>query len=162
MTPDPSIDMNLFTQVLQHNWYAVAVLVVMLATQYVKVHQDALWAKIPTGYRFALPALGAMAAAFVHAWVAGEPWKQALLDVGNSLWQIALPAMGGAALLKESPFPWDGGAGGEPKPTPPAPLPPNVIPITPAPSEDDRVTPVDAHVAEGRSSLPPSDPPPAA
>lgn len=151
-------DLNLFTQVLQHNWYAVAVLVVMLATQYVKVHRSEVWAKFPVGWRFGFPALAAMAAAFVHAFAAGEPWKQAGLDVLNSLWQIALPAMGGAAALKESPLPWSGGSGGAPKlaPADPAPAPPpsNVVQL-PLAAEDDRLTPVDG-------SLPPSDPPPAA
>lgn len=154
--------MTLVTQVLQHNWYAVAVLVVTLGTQYVKTHHDAVWAKFPVGWRFGLPAVGAMAAAFLHAWALGEPWKQALLDVGNSLWQIATPAMGVAAVLKESHLPWDGGAGGAPKliALSTSPLPANVVPISHASSEDDRVTPVDAHVAAGRDSLPPTDPPP--
>lgn len=158
--PVPSADIlqgiNAF---LSHQWYAGAAILLMLVIQIIRTREMALWTRTPVGFRWAWPVGLAMAAAFVHAFVVGEALKQAGLDVLNSLWQIALPAMGGAAALKESPLPWDGGAGGSVKyatrgaaikmPS----IPPDLHLV---PSADgDRPTPVDP----GARPPPPSTPP---
>jgi uncharacterized integral membrane protein len=145
-----------------HNWYAVAAIVLMLLIQIARVKEAALWTKTPSGWRWLWPVGLSMVTAFVHAFVVGEALKQAGLDVLNSLWQIALPAMGGAAALKESPLPWDGGPGGAPKlaarkagalaeKASLRPGAPDLHVVT----QDDRPTPVDP----GTRPPPPSTPP---
>lgn len=162
--PPPTDAINAF---MVHNWFAFAAIILMLFIQVLKQQEAKWWTATPNGVRFLWPlGLGAIAA-FVHAFVAGEALHAALWDTLNSVWQIALPAMGGAALLKESPLPWDGGAGGIPKPAPLSALPSISAPVIPissspandlTPAEDDRLTPVDATVRPP----PPSSPPPAA
>lgn len=147
-----------------HNWYAGAAIGLMFFIQAVKKYELVWWTKTPVGWRFLWPIALAMIAAFVHGYFSGETLHASLMDTLNAIWQIAFPAMGGAAALKESLFPWSGGAGGV-KPVPPEdpitiPAPPptspadlRLVPSTPPSApEDDRVTPVD----------PPPDPPPAA
>lgn len=159
-SPDLAQGINAF---VSHNWYAAAAIVLMLVIQIVRSREMALWTKTPVGFRWAWPVGLAMVTAFVHAFVVGEALKQAGVDVLNSLWQIALPAMGGAAALKESPLPWDGGAGGAMKyasfgaaVTQPS-YPPDLHLVTPE-NEDDRPTPIDP----GVRPPPPSTPPDAA
>lgn len=160
--PDLLQGLNAFAS---HNWYAAAAIVLMLAIQIARSRELALWTKTPVGFRWAWPVGLAMVTAFVHAFVVGEALRQAGIDVLNSLWQIALPAMGGAAALKESPLPWDGGAGGALKyasfgaaaKTSSLSLPPDLHLVTPT-DQDDRPTPVDP----GVRPPPPSTPPEAA
>lgn len=158
--PPPTDAINAF---MTHNWYAFAAIILMLFIQVLRKQEAAWWQKTPNGLRFLWPLGLAAVASFVHAFIAGEVFHQALMDALNSVWQIALPAMGGAALLKESPLPWDGGSGGIPKPLPPIAPVISISKSTLAPAndltpEDDRVTPVDPAVRPP----PPSSPPPAA
>lgn len=156
-SPDLAQGINAFAS---HNWYAAAAIVLMLVIQIVRSREMALWTKTPDGFRWAWPVGLAMVTAFVHAFVVGEALRQAGVDVLNSLWQIALPAMGGAAALKESPLPWDGGAGGGGPVVPAKPAMPSVPPdlhLVPS-DQDDRPTPVDP----GVRPPPPSTPPDAA
>ena len=97
-----------------HNWYAVAALLLMLLVQFArKAPVVSTWyAKIPNGWRWLPPIVGGAAAAFTAAFQAGAPLKMALLQALGGALGIGLPSMGGAALLKESHVPWDGGAGG--------------------------------------------------
>lgn len=154
MQQDPSLPhINLITSLIDHNWYAVSVASVMIITQLARKYASDLWQKIPNGLRFLPPVLSAAALAFVHGFAKNEVWTQAGIDALNSIWQIAIPAMGGAAALKESPLPWDGGSGGvKALPVAVAPPEPSIAPI----GQDDRPTPVDGH----GPVLPPSDPPP--
>jgi hypothetical protein len=96
------------------NWYAVAALVLMLLVQIArKAPVVSTWyAKIPNGWRWLPPIVGGAVAAFVAAFQAGAPLNLALLQALGGALGIGLPSMGGAALLKESHVPWDGGAGG--------------------------------------------------
>lgn len=101
-----------------HNWYAFAALLLTLVIQIVR-KAPALrnaWNKIPEGYRFLVPLLSGAAIGFTQSFAAGEGLADAMFaSVGGAL-GIGLTSMGAAAALKESPLPWDGGAGGKPKP----------------------------------------------
>lgn len=160
-TPPPDL-LGAINAFASHQWYAGAAIVLMLLIQIVRSRELALWTKTPNGFRWAWPVGLAMAAAFIHAFVVGEALRQAGIDVLNSLWQIALPAMGGAAALKESPIPWDGGAGGSMKyaargkairmPS----IPPDLHLVPSRSEEDDRLTPVDPGVRPPPPSTPPA------
>lgn len=155
-TPSPDV-LQAISDFASHQWYAGAAIILMLLIQIVRTRELTLWTKTPNGWRWLWPVGLAMAAAFIHAYVIGEALRQAGIDVLNSLWQIALPAMGGAAALKESPLPWDGAAGGvKPVATLAKPAPASIPPdlhLVPGPNED-RPTPVDPGVRP-----PPSTPP---
>lgn len=143
------------TAVIEKNWYALAALVLMLAIQLSKQYETRFWAVFPVGWRFLAPVVGACSAAFVHAFLLHKTVQQAGIDSLNAIWFIAIPAMGGAAALKESHVPWSGGAGGGQLPSPaalPAPASPADLHLVPM---EDRPTPVDP-------PLPPSEPPAAA
>jgi hypothetical protein len=103
------------------NWYALASLVLMLAVQILRKQphlRDKIWNKIPDGLRFLVPLVGGAVTAYVGAYLAGSGLIDALnAAVGGAL-TIGLGSMGGAAMLKESPISWDGGAGGKPKDPP--------------------------------------------
>ncbi len=135
-------NLHLMTALLERNWYVIAVATLMCLIQLAKTRLPQYWSKIPVGWRFLPSVLVAMAGAFVHAFALGQPVTDALSAALNAIWQIAIPAMGGAAALKESHLPWDGGAGGVPAPI----------------LQDDRPTPLDPGVVP----VPPSDPPSAA
>lgn len=153
--PAPQIPTTLtdgVSALLTHNWYAGAAIALMLLLQLVKKYELFYWDKTPLGFKFLWPIGIAMVTAFVHGYVAKETLHMSLMDALNAIWQIAFPAMGGAAALKESPFPWSGGAGGEPAAPPadtattiPSPPPPPDLHIVPdlAVPADDRKTPVD-------------------
>lgn len=165
-TPDLLQGINAFAS---HNWYAAAAILLMLAIQIVRTRELSLWTKTPSGWRWLWPTGLAMVTAFIHAFAVGEVLKQAGLDVLNSLWQIALPAMGGAAALKESPLPWDGGPGGAQKIAaravgaaaekaasmrPPPPASPDLhLHVA---NQDDRPTPVDPSTKPPPPSSPPA------
>ncbi len=144
-------DLTAFYQDLRdHNWFAVAAIVIMCLIQVAKKFELPLWTKTPLGYRFLWPILLGAAVAFVHGYLTHE-------TAGASIWdavKVAFTAMGGAAALKESPLPWSGGAGGilQTVTAPPTEMP--AIPPLHLVTEDDRPTPVDF------SPRPPSDPPP--
>ncbi len=111
--PQPLID--LYTSLTTQNWFASAALAIMVGTQLLKNLpwlKAKIWAKIPVGYRWGVPVLGASLAAFVHGF---EVHETAAASIWDAI-KIALTAMGGAAALKESPLPWSGGAGGAPVP----------------------------------------------
>jgi hypothetical protein len=139
---------DLYSSLMTKNWFAVAAIVLMIAIQILKTVpwlQQKIWARLPVGYRFLVPVVGAMAAAFVHGYFAHETLATDLWDVAK----IALGAMGGNAALTESPLPWSGGSGGAPAPTPPStPLAsvPRIPPLIDAQNEaDDDKTPIDGH-----------------
>lgn len=145
--PIPTDPAELIGYLANHNWYAIAAIVLMIGLQIVRKHAADWWQKTAVGYRFLWPVGISAVVGFIHGFVTGKPINGALLDALNALWQIALPAMGAAAALKESPIPWDGGKGGSLPP--PAPAPADL-------AEDDRLTPVDP----GAAPRPPSEPPP--
>jgi hypothetical protein len=103
------------------NWYALASLALMLAVQVLRKQphlRDKIWNKIPDGLRFLVPLAGGAVAAYVGAYLNGAGLIDALnAAVGGAL-TIGLGSMGGAAMLRESPISWDGGAGGKPKDPP--------------------------------------------
>lgn len=156
--PTPQIPPTLTDGVgalLTHNWYAGAAIGLMIFIQVVKKYELLWWNKTPVGWKFVWPIGLAMIAAFIHGYAAGETLHASLMDTLNAIWQIAFPAMGGAAALKESPLPWSGGAAGAPPPViaattesdaitipSPAPSSPADLHVVPTP-EDDRETPVD-------------------
>lgn len=157
-------DLHLVTALLERNYYVLSVAALMILIQVGKTKLPEYWEKIPVGFRFLPAVLVAMANGFIHGFAMGETWQLALTDALNAIWQVAIPAMGGAAALKESHLPWDGGAGGvKPLPEPAyAPLS-LVIPrasVLPEDllSPDDRPTPVDPYSVP----RPPTDPPEAA
>lgn len=150
---------------LTHNWYAGAAIGLMIFIQVVKKYELLWWSKTPLGFKFVWPIALAMLAAFVHGYAAGETLHASLMDTLNAIWQIAFPAMGGAAALKNSPLPWSGGAGGIPKPPPPPDLDAITIPSPPPPLPADLhlVPPLEAapeHDEDDRKT--PLDPPPVA
>jgi hypothetical protein len=163
--PTPSPDVTaLLADFASHNWYAVAAIALMFLIQIARVKEAALWTKTPSGWRWVWPVGLSMVTAFMHAFVVGEVLKQAGIDVLNSLWQIALPAMGGAAALKESPLPWDGGPGGAPKLAAHAvgvaaekaslrPAAPDLH-LAPPTDQDDRPTPIDPSAKPSPPSTP--------
>lgn len=138
----PQSLVDLYQYVLVKNWFAVAAVAIMIVVQLGKTFPalgQALWVKLPTGYRFLVPIGLSMLTAFAHGFQARETFWASLWDACR----IALGAMGGAAALKESPLPWDGGKGGEPRASLTA----------PHLAQDDRPTPIDLR------PLPPSEPP---
>lgn len=148
--PIPTDPAELIGYLASHNWYAIAAVILMVALQLVKKHEADWWNKTAVGYRFLWPVVIAAVAGFVHGFALGETVNHALLDALNALWQIALPAMGAAAALKESPLPWSGGAGGaKPLPAPSPPL---------STEHDDRPTPIDLSVVPNRPTEPPPPP----
>ncbi len=154
--PLPQDPTELIGYVATHNWYAIAAVVLMVGLQLVRKHAPEWWQKTGVGYRFLWPVVIAAVTGFVHGFIVGKPVNGALIEALNALWQIALPAMGGAAALKESPIPWDGGAGGVPKPKKPkaSDLDSDQGDL----DEDDRPTPIDPLPAGQR----PTEPPPSA
>lgn len=74
--------------------------------------------KIPEGWRFLVPMITGGVMGFVHGYEAGYTVIGALVETFAGIFGVSLISMGFAATLKESPIPWDGGAGGKPK-TPP-------------------------------------------
>jgi hypothetical protein len=115
--PQPLVD--LYQYILVKNWFAVAAVTIMIVIQVGKSFPalgQKLWVKIPDGYRFLVPIGLSMLTAFVHGFQTHETFWASLWDAIR----IALGAMGGAAALKESPLPWDGGKGGAPIPDKPA------------------------------------------
>lgn len=107
--------MDQFMSALEvRDWYAVAALVLF---GLVKVWRSApvtgkLWAAVPTGWRFLPPLVAAASVGFSDAWQQGLPVSAALMQaLGSAIW-IGLPAMGLHGALKESPIPYEGGAGG--------------------------------------------------
>lgn len=109
------------------NWYALAALILTLAVQLFRKAPGSSewWAKIPDGWRWALPVLSGAVAGFTQAFAAGlNVWSALLGAVGGAV-GISLPSMGLNAALTDSKLPWNGGAGGAPAAKPEDPkLPP--------------------------------------
>lgn len=78
----------------------------------------ALLKKIPDGFRWAVPVLTGAVVGFVSGYQKGYHLTGSLLEAGAGLFGVSFTSMGVAAALKESPLPWDGGAGGKPLPPP--------------------------------------------
>lgn len=101
------------------DWYAVASLVLALAIQILRKQphlRELIWSRIPDGLRFLIPLVGGAVTAYVAAYMNGAGLVDALnAAVGGAL-TIGLGSAGTAAILRDSPLPWDGGSGGKPKP----------------------------------------------
>lgn len=115
-----------------HDWYAVAALALTLITQLIRKspYLQKAWAKIPDGYRWMIPIVSGAVTGFTAAFHEGLPAADAILGAVGGALGLGLPAMGLAAALKESPLPWDGGAGGkspEAEQPPPSTLGPAVV-----------------------------------
>jgi hypothetical protein len=104
-----------------HNWYALAALIVLFATQLFRKAPmlSDLWRKVPDGWRWLFPVVSGASAGFVGAFQAGLSFTVALVGAVGGALGISVPAMGLNALLTESPIRWNGGSGGTP--TPPKP-----------------------------------------
>lgn len=76
------------------------------------------WKKIPEGWRWLVPGGVGALMGFIHGYQKSLPLQGALLSAGiemlYGLFGVSMASMGLAALLKESPVPWDGRAGGKP------------------------------------------------
>lgn len=95
----------------------VLTLVVQLAR---KTGKTAIWwTKIPNGWRWIVPGIAGAVMGFIHGWQGDLPLSGALISAGiemlYGLFGVSVASMGLAALLKESPIPWDGGSGGKPR-----------------------------------------------
>lgn len=102
------------------NWYAVVALALTLAIQVVRkipALKNLLWSWVPDGAKFLVPLLAGGVAAFIGAFSEGLGWREALWKAVGGALAIGVPSMGFAALLKESPLPWDGRSGGRIPPT---------------------------------------------
>jgi hypothetical protein len=97
-----------------HNWYALAALILTIAVQAFRKAPGSskLWAKIPDGYRWALPVVSGAVTGFTQAYAAGLNLGSALLAAAGGAVGISIPAMGLNSLLTEAPVRWNGGAGG--------------------------------------------------
>jgi hypothetical protein len=98
-----------------HNWYALLAFALMAFTQIVRKHPltSPWWQKIPDGWRFLPGVIASFAVGFTTAFLAHASFLSALIAGVGGVAGIAVPAMGLAAGLKESPLKWDGGAGGK-------------------------------------------------
>jgi hypothetical protein len=78
------------------------------------------WKKVPEGWRWLVPGLTGIVMGFIHGYQGNLPLSGALINAGiealYGLFGVSMTSMGLAAMLKESPLPWDGGSGGKPKP----------------------------------------------
>lgn len=77
------------------------------------------WKKIPNGWRWLVPGFAGAVMGFIHGWQGNLPLQGALIsaavEMAYGLFGVSVASMGFAAMLKESPIPWDGGSGGVPK-----------------------------------------------
>lgn len=98
-------------------WYPLVAVALTIGIQILRMPKlrDYLWAHIPDGAKMLVPILGPVVYAIVQAYQANADAKTAFGMVMAALFGIGLPAMGLHAALKESPIPWDGGAGGKAK-----------------------------------------------
>lgn len=98
-------------------WYAVAALALTLVIQIVRKSPVLrnVWQWIPDELRWLVPLVTGAALAFIGAYESGATLPDALLATVTGALGIGLGAMGLATALKQSPVPWDGGAGGVPK-----------------------------------------------
>ncbi len=106
---------DLLSALQLRDWYALAALLITIIIQALRkwpALRDRIWARIPDGWRFAVPMLSGAAVAFVAAYSDGQPLSAALAAAVGGALTIGLGSMGAAAALKESPVPWDGRAGG--------------------------------------------------
>lgn len=79
-------------------------------------YTKAMYDKVPVGWRWLTPVVIGAAMGFVHGFQAGYTVVGALTEAVFGVFGVSLTSMGLAATLRESPLPWSGGAGGEPKP----------------------------------------------
>jgi len=110
---------DLLALIRAHNWYAVlAIALQVLVIQGFRKHPvlSTYWEKIPSGLRFLPGAVLSFATGFVAAYSQGLPLMGATITGALAIVGLGLPAAGLAAWLKESPLPWDGGAGGTASP----------------------------------------------
>ncbi len=101
--------------------YPLVATLLTLALQLGKVspYTKVWYAKIPVGWRWVTPVIVGAAMGFVHGYQAGYTLVGSLVEMVFGIFGVSLTAMGISAGLRESPIPWDGGAGGE-KPEKPA------------------------------------------
>lgn len=114
-------DLEQFYRLFQlHSWYPLVALAITIVIKFAKDRSDwvqAVWLKIPDGYRFLVPAALGFFTAFVASFEAGKPWSEAVIaaflaGVGGGM-GLGVSAMGWNAALTESPIPWNGGPGGK-------------------------------------------------
>lgn len=119
---DPASSIDLIAQfqqlVGQRAAYPLVATLLTFALQLGKVspYTKALYARIPVGWRWLTPVIVGAAMGFVHGFQAGYTIVGALTEAVFGIFGVSLTSMGLAAGLRESPIPWSGAAGGEPKP----------------------------------------------
>jgi len=112
--------MDQYNQIVEalhlRNWYALAAIVLTLLVQLIKTAPklQPLWQLIPNGWRWAIPVVSGAVTGFTQAYAANLPLGAAIIAAVGGAIGISIPAMGINAVLTESPFKWNGGAGGEP------------------------------------------------
>ena len=79
----------------------------------VSPYTKTLYAKTPEGVRWLLPVLSGAAIGFVHGYQAGYGVIGALTEAVMGIFGVSLTSMGVHSALKDSPLPWNGGAGGK-------------------------------------------------
>lgn len=79
-------------------------------------YTKALYDKVPVGWRWLTPVIVGATMGFVHGFESGYTVVGSLVEMVFGIFGVSLTAMGLSAGLRESPIPWNGGAGGEPKP----------------------------------------------
>lgn len=77
---------------------------------------SSIWRKIPDGWRWVVPTLSGVLAGLVPVVAAHGNARAVFTSLVSGLTGVALPAMGLHAVVKDSPIPIDGVAGGKPKP----------------------------------------------
>lgn len=92
------------------NWHAVAVgiiLTVVYALRKAPLLRDKIWAHIPQRWRFAVPIAVAAILGYAESIQSGEDWQHALASALGAVFVSALPAMGFAEAVRQSPLPID-------------------------------------------------------
>lgn len=99
-------------------WYPVIAVALMACVQVLKMPKlrDYLWSHIPDGAKMLVPILGPVVYAIIQCYQSGADATTAFGVLMAALFGMSFPAMGIHAALRESPLPFDGGAGGKPKP----------------------------------------------
>lgn len=74
-----------------------------------------IWKSIPDGYRWIPGVVFGFTAGVAEAAMRSTSNAEAIGYGIKGILAVSFPAMGLAAVLRESPLPWDGGAGGKPQ-----------------------------------------------
>ncbi len=68
--------------------------------------RNAIWCRVPEGYRFLVPFANAFVVGLGVSLAKGSPWKAALLETLSTTVAGGLGAVGGHEALKDSPLPY--------------------------------------------------------